>query len=120
MIHFFAINSKMDYKTYFVTQDGNISALFKSSTLDGALTSSSQPFISFVSYMMDIPYKDEYILEELYTILNEFLFERARKSKIEEQYNLNLLFSLKNELESEIYKLNEWHAEKSSGAKGQV
>jgi hypothetical protein len=107
MIHFSTMNSKMEYKTYFVTQDGNISTLFKSYTLDGAITCSSQPFMSFVSYIMEIPYKDEYILEELYSILNEFLFERARKSQIEEQYNMNLLFSLKNELENEIYKLNE-------------
>jgi hypothetical protein len=107
MIHYFTIDSKTERRAYFVTQDENISRLFKYYTLEGALTSSSQPFMSFVSHTIDVPYRDEYILEELYNILNEFSFKRAMKSQIKEQYDINLLFSLKNELENEIYKLNE-------------
>ncbi|GGB18757.1 hypothetical protein [Puia dinghuensis] len=105
MIHYVSINVEANNKQYFVTQDRNIYTLLKSNRGQGAITILRQPFMSFLSYDLEIQYKEQHILDEVYNILKEFTFKRSVNSRMDEHLDLNLIASLKIDLESDISRL---------------
>ncbi len=105
MVHFWAINSGVDYDLYLITRDTNMFTLFKTCQLHGALSAFGSPIASFVSHDIDISYKEEFILEGIKEILDEFSLKRSINKNLSDQLDINLLYSLKAKLEADITTL---------------
>lgn len=105
MVHFWAINSGVNYDLYLITRDTNLFTLFKTCQLYRALSASGSPIVSFVDHDIDIPYKEEFILEGIKEILDEFSLKRSINKNLFDQLDINLLYSLKAKLENDMATL---------------
>ncbi|MDQ0965847.1 hypothetical protein QFZ20_001250 [Flavobacterium sp. W4I14] len=101
MVHFNAINTSADQVMYFITQDVNLYTLFKTCQLRGAISNSGQPITSFVSYDVEIQYKDANMVKDINDILTAFMRERSLLNSIE-PVDIKLLEHLRTTLEHDI------------------
>ncbi|TCD27156.1 hypothetical protein EZ456_11605 [Pedobacter psychrodurus] len=104
MVHFKAINTGIDQVVYFITQDANLYELFKTCQLQCALSISGQPITSFVSYDIEIQYKDVNMVKDMNDILATFTLERSHRNSIE-PLDIKLLENLRTKLEYDIHMM---------------
>ncbi|MGN8054803.1 hypothetical protein ACTJKN_00935 [Pedobacter sp. 22163] len=93
--------SKFLIMMYFITQDANLYTLFKTCQLQGAISNSGQPITSFVSYDVEIQYKDATVVKDINDILTAFMREHSILNSIE-PVDIKLLEHLRTTLEYDI------------------